>query len=334
MDWRNLSHIFREMSSIDNVVGLGRGHKWVRGEDTGQESALVLVRKKYPKGDLRRAALLPEKIAGVPTDVLEVGDIRLLADPRTKMQRPANPGSSIGHYKVSAGTFGAVVRDRKSGEKLILSNNHVLANLSNGFDERAKAGDTIIQPGIYDGGDAQAAIIGHLKRFIPVHSEVSTPRCKIAKAFEEMFNRCIGILKPQYRIQVLRETEKINLVDCAVATPVSPDIIIPEILEVGSVAGTKEPQLGMTVKKSGRSSGVTFGVILATDVTVRVGVGKDEYGVFAEQILAGPMSMPGDSGSLVLSEDNKAVGLLFAGSEQATMFSRIDLVFDALNVML
>jgi len=334
MDWRNIPHIFRDMGDVDNVVGLGRGYKWVRGENTGQEAALVLVKKKFPRDDLRRAALLPEEIAGVPTDVIEVGDIRLLTETRTELLRPARPGISIGHYKVSAGTFGAVVRDRNTGEALILSNNHVLANLSNGLDERAKVGDAIIQPGTYDGGDPKSMVIGHLNRFIPVYSEVSSPRCKIAKTFEGIFNVCLGVVRPQYRIQVLRETEKVNLVDCAVATPVSPDLISADILEVGPIAGTKEAQIGMTVKKSGRSSGLTFSVVLATDVTVRVGVGKDEYGVFSDQILAGPMSMPGDSGSLVLSEDNMAVGLLFAGSEQATMFSRIDRVLDALNVKL
>jgi len=78
MDWRNIPHIFRDMGDVDNVVGLGRGYKWVRGENTGQEAALVLVKKKFPRDDLRRAALLPEEIAGVPTDVIDVGDIWLL----------------------------------------------------------------------------------------------------------------------------------------------------------------------------------------------------------------------------------------------------------------
>ena len=44
------------------------------------------------------------------------------------------------------------------------------------------------------------------------------------------------------------------------------------------------------------------------------------------------MSMPGDSGSLVLTEDNFAVGLLFAGSEQATMLNNIEYVLDRLNI--
>ncbi len=84
------------------------------------------------------------------TDVIEIGRVRLME--RAVKMRPALPGSSIGHYKISAGTFGVVVRDKNSGEKLILSNNHILANGSNGSDGRASVGDAILQPGPYDGG--------------------------------------------------------------------------------------------------------------------------------------------------------------------------------------
>nr|WP_201767350.1 hypothetical protein [Sporomusa ovata] len=59
---------------------------------------------------------------------------------------------------------------------------------------------------------------------------------------------------------------------------------------------------------------------------------NQKYGIFTDQILAGPMSMPGDSGSLVLTNDNYAVGLLFAGSERATMFNKIQHVLDKLDI--
>lgn len=330
-DW---SALYRELAQYDNVVGVGRGYKWTRGENTGQEAAVVLVRRKYAKGDLRRAAVVPKRLGELVSDVVEVGDIRLLGTERTGSQRPARPGISIGHYKVSAGTFGAVVRDRASGELLILSNNHVLANLTNGADERAAVGDAILQPALYDGGGVGEAVIGHLKRFVPLHRRVMASQCRIARLFEAALNKAIGLFQPHYRVQVLRENEEENLVDCAVAAPLSPEMVAAEIVDVGAVAGIKEAQPGMTVKKSGRSSGLTSSIILATGVTLSVGMGYGEYGVFADQVLAGPMSMPGDSGSLVLTEDNYAVGLLFAGSEQATMFSRIDRVFDALNITL
>ncbi|MEG6586048.1 hypothetical protein [Dendrosporobacter sp. 1207_IL3150] len=319
---------FREM---DNVVGIGRGNKIVRGSDTKQEALIILVRKKIKRNDLQRSSVIPPKMDGMITDVIEVGDICFHSD-RKKIMRPAQPGISIGHYKVSAGTFGAVVYDRDTGAPLILSNNHVLANLTDGKDNRSLIGDSVIQPGFFDNSEGGNNVIGTLSKYIPIYRELNSPQCKYAKLFEDVLNKLIGMIKPQYRVQVLRNNEQANIVDCAVAVPNDPNGIISEVLEIGDILGTKDPKIGMTIKKSGRSSGVTQSIILATDVTIRVNVNKYESALFADQILAGPMSMPGDSGSVILSEDNYAVGLLFAGSESATMFNRIDNVLDTLNV--
>lgn len=329
---RGLPPLFQELSEDDNIIGIGEGHKWIRGENTGQKATVVLVRKKLGKDNLLRGSIIPQRINNRPTDVIEVGDVRLYND-RTGMMRPARPGISIGHYKVSAGTLGAIVKDRLTGETLILSNNHVLANSSDGTDDRAAAGDTILQPGSIDGNnDSTEATIAYLERFIPLNRRVAASQCPIAKLFETTLNKCIAVFRPNYQIKVLRENDAVNVVDCAVARPVSEAVVTDEILGFGKVAGIKEPEIGMEIKKSGRSSGITSSFILATDVTVRVDVGNKEYGIFTDQILAGPMSVPGDSGSLILTEDNYAVGLLFAGSEKVTMLNRIDHVFDALNI--
>lgn len=329
---RGLPPLFQELSEDDNIIGIGEGHKWIRGENTGQKATVVLVRKKLGKDNLLRGSIIPQRINNRPTDVIEVGDVRLYND-RTGMMRPARPGISIGHYKVSAGTLGAIVKDRLTGETLILSNNHVLANSSDGTDDRAAAGDIILQPGSIDGNnDSTEATIAYLERFIPLNRRVAASQCPIAKLFETTLNKCIAVFRPNYQIKVLRENDAVNVVDCAVARPVSEAVVTDEILGFGKVAGIKEPEIGMEIKKSGRSSGITSSFILATDVTVRVDVGNKEYGIFTDQILAGPMSVPGDSGSLILTEDNYAVGLLFAGSEKVTMLNRIDHVFDALNI--
>lgn len=331
---RGIPPLFQELANDDNIVGVGQGHKWIRGENSGQQATIVLVRKKLTKDNLLRSALIPRKIDNKLTDVIEVGDIRLLND-RTEIMRPARPGVSIGHYKVSAGTLGAIVQDRNTGEALILSNNHVLANSSDGTDERAVIGDIILQPGLIDGNNDQSeAIIGHLYRFIPLNRQVAPSKCPIAKLFETTLNKCIAVFRPNYQVRVLRQNEAVNVVDCAVAKPVSQSAISQEVLGLGTVAGVKEPRVGLEIKKSGRSSGITSSFILATDVTVRVDVGNREYGIFTDQILAGAMSIPGDSGSLILTEDNYAIGLLFAGSDKVTMLNRIDNVLDALNIII
>ena len=52
---------------------------------------------------------------------------------------------------------------------------------------------------------------------------------------------------------------------------------------------------------------------------------------FADQLMVGSMSQGGDSGSAVLDETNRFVGLLFAGSDTTTIMNRIQNVFSALG---
>jgi len=146
-----------------NVVGVGVGEKETHGHKTGEICVIVMVRVKVPKAGLSPQALVPREVNGIPTDVIQVGDLRPLQS-RTDRWRPAPGGVSIGHYQITAGTLGCVVRDRNSGERLILSNNHVLANSND-----ASPGDPILQPGPADGGQAANDRIGQLERFCRQH---------------------------------------------------------------------------------------------------------------------------------------------------------------------
>jgi len=55
--------------------------------------------------------------------------------------RPLRIGCSVGHFRITAGTLGCIVRNGAGGV-MILSNNHVLAD-----ENRARKGDSILQPG-------------------------------------------------------------------------------------------------------------------------------------------------------------------------------------------
>jgi len=314
---------------FENVVGVGRGFKHIRGQNAGKLSTIVLVKHKIPAKQLCRDQIIPKKIDGETTDIIEVGDIQLLG--RTDLSRPAKPGMSIGHYKISAGTFGAVVKDKDTGEPLILSNNHVLANITDGTDERSKIGDPILQPGRYDGG-TDKDVIAYLERFIPLYKDVGLPSCRIASWVASCCNTVLRFVKPQYQISILRKTGKTNAVDAALAKPVNPDFIANDVFELGPVKGVKAAEPGMLIKKSGRTTGITQSKIKVMDATLKISLGGSEIGIFEDQVVAGPMSEPGDSGSLILSEDNFAVGLLFAGSNKATVINRIETVLDQLNI--
>ncbi len=307
--------------ALDNVVGVGIGRKEREGRSTGQLAVTVLVTKKLPPEQLPRDHIIPKTLEGVLTDVVEVGHIRLVGDDpvRRSRNRPAFPGVSIGHYGITAGTFGAVVYDLKTGRKLILSNNHVLANLTNGRDGRANVGDAILQPGPYDGGSERDRI-ATLLRFVPLERSPTAATCALARAAERAANWLLARTAPAYRARLYREAAHENLVDAAVALPDSPELVSEVIYELGPVTGKARPEIGMRLSKSGRTTGVTTGEIKVVEATVRVFLGDVGEATFSEQIVTTPMAQPGDSGSLMVTqEENLAVGLLSAGSERVSI---------------
>jgi hypothetical protein len=317
-----------------NVVGVGKGLKMVKGVRTEQSSITVLVKEKVTLSSLKSSDIIPEEINGIPTDVFEVGELRLLSSIRTEKRRPAQPGVGIGHYKVTAGTFGALVKDIATGQTLILSNNHVLANISNGKDGRARVGDSILQPGSYDGGKPDSDVIGTLERFVPLVRNSKEADCQVASLVAGILNDILSIVYPAYTLKFVKSLKAENTVDCAVAKPVSSDMVRKDILEIGQVNGIAEVGEKTRVKKSGRTTGLTRGEVVATNATVSVKLSDSENGIFMDQIVATSISQGGDSGSLVLDENNAAVGLLFAGSDKATIFNRIQNVLSELRVEL
>lgn len=313
-----------------NVVGVGTGYK-VRGKRTTDELCIVaLVRQKIPKAGLAPEALVPAGIDGLLTDVMQVGDLRALQTP-TDRWRPAPGGVSIGHYQVTAGTFGTVVRDRATGDRLILSNNHVLANSND-----ANIGDPILQPGTADGGTVANDTIAHLERFCPIEFSTAPPVCPTANSVASLANALARFLSSKHRFEVFQsDPTAVNVVDAAVARPLDDGDILDEILQIGVVDGTTPAGLGMSVRKSGRTTGFTTGNIMVLNATVDIAYGPGRTARFENQIITSAMSRGGDSGSLLVAGDTlQAVGLLFAGSDQVTIHNPIQLVLDCLEVVI
>ncbi len=307
-----------------NVVMVGRGTKITGGKDTGREALVVGVSRKMARAQLAAEDLIPVRVKGMETDVIEVGEIKILNGEidRKKKHRPAPGGVSIGHKDVSAGTLGCVVR--KGGVRMILSNNHVMANMNQG-----RMGDPILQPGAYDGGKDPDDVIAMLHEFVPI-TMVGLSSCPIAGFITRVLNFFAAIFWSSTRLTPMQLD--VNLVDCALARPVNDADVTDEIFEVGFPFLEAEPEVGMAVKKSGRSSGLTQGQVMQMDVTANVNMGNGEVAIFSDQFAMGPMSEPGDSGSVILTEDNKLVGLLFAGSDQITLANRYSNVKAALRL--
>jgi hypothetical protein len=321
-----------------NVVATGIGYKRVLGELTGDLAIICSVETKVAMSSLSETQQIPNEIEGIPTDVQQTGSIHALqnladpvrvpeTNPHTGRHRPFPGGVSIGHNKVSAGTLGCLVK--KGGQIFILSNNHVIANSNN-----ASPGDLIIQPGIHDGGTVEEDVIAGLYEFIPVIFENEGEKHKVSKGLK-WFNNLISRLPVGNTNRYLQKTQPVyNLVDCAIAGPVLMGDCLNEILKIGMIKGITEGNLGMKIRKSGRTTGLTSGSIEQLDVTVKVNFGGGRTAFFTDQYIAGAMSEGGDSGSVIVDRENQAVGLLFAGSANSTIINRIENVFSLLDITL
>lgn len=343
----------RSLLSKENVIGAGQSIK--RGED----AIAVFVQKKVPLHDLKLEDVIPSEIEKCKTDVIEIGDVyaqdELIVSPEERKGewRPCPPGVSIGHYRGVTGTFGCVVFDKEK-QKFILSNAHILAD-----DNAASIGDDILQPGLYDQVSINLTPIAKLSKYVPLVFEgeyIAPPspppiekECpfavftkKIVKFILKPINFFAKLLSSSYRIEIgLSRTVEdnsfdhdfdINLVDCAIGKPLDDNMIIDKIVDGPIITGIIEnPNIGLYVAKSGRTTGLTYGEVVATNVTMKIYYGNNKTCIFENQIMTTYMSEPGDSGSLVWS-GNKAVGLLFAGSSQITLLNPIKIVLDKLKV--
>jgi|SRR5579883_585050 len=242
-------------------------------------------------------------------DVRYIGRVTKSAAPPWTQQRhrPLRIGTSVGHVNITAGTLGAFVTVRGGdGKPHILSNNHVLAD-----ENRGKIGDTVLQPGKYDDGKDPADKVATLSVVVKLKKTGS------------------------------------NAVDCAAALVDDKiEIDAKSIRGLGKLAGIGSEFLdeGTAVAKLGRTTGLTRGKVTAFEldnVVVGYDIGNLRFDgqVEIEGADDDPFSRGGDSGSLIVTEDRRAVALLFAGGEVGgsngqglTFASPIRAVLNALKV--
>jgi PKD repeat protein len=208
-------------------------------------------------------------------------------------------GVSTGHPAITAGTIGCRVTD--GTDVYALSNNHVYAN-----QNKASIGDNVLQPGTVDGGVNPDDAIGTLYDF----EEIQFAR---------------GWRVPE------------NTIDAAIALSSKANLGTATPGGYGTPNSTIVPAvLGQQVQKFGRTTELTTGEVTGVNATVNVNYGGGKVARFVGQIIITPgsFSAGGDSGSLIVTDDDNRnpVGLLFAGSSTITVANRIDLVLERFGV--
>ena len=296
----------------DNVVGVAVSHKIKKEQDTGDPCLTVFVEQKLDGALLGSDQAIPKTIKKYKTDVIETGpifaephhteDLAQDEEPEVGIQtlrgriRPVEGGYSVGHYRITAGTMATAVYDR-SPFPGIPRRYYMLSNnhvLAN--SNNARIGDPILQPGPYDGGTYPRDLVARLYRFVPIRFD----------------GRC-------------------NYVDAAIAVGEFHDLD-REIYWIGYVKGVATVGVNTIVQKTGRTTSYTTGRVTAINATVNVNYGGGRVGRMCRQIVTTNMSAGGDSGSLLCDMNERAVGLLFAGSSSVTIHNDIRYVQSLLGI--
>ena len=318
-----------QLIALPGVVGVDIGEKVSRGAPTGSESIVVHVNQKVDVSQLPADQLIPAEIDGIPTDVVE-HRIRLQAHLEpfagssgapasavdttdTRRYRPLAGGASLGPFRpvprggtvvdgppgeyLVAGTLGALVTDRRTGRTLALTNFHVAA-----VDTGWRAGDLQLQPSRIDDGTMAGSPIGTVQRAI----------------ISERVDGAAVLLAPGTQWY-------------------------PGIIGIGPVRGRAAARVGQTVRKRGRTTGLRHGTVSSVDFTVQIDFGgetgvrtlRDQVRIDRDPSEA-EFSAGGDSGSAVVDDRGRVVGLLFAGEEDGSfgLANPIDAVLDELGVKL
>ncbi|OGN96295.1 MAG: hypothetical protein A2Z77_09390 [Chloroflexi bacterium RBG_13_51_36] len=230
-----------------------------------------------------------------------------VSDERKAVVRPLVGGTSLSAYVTKgqaiyqySGTLGMITYDDK-----VLSNAHVIA-MNPETGAFLPTGTPILQPGTGDGGRPPDERVGELEAYIPISFDPGVPNYADA---------AIGSIDYGVEASPGRQFSETG------------DYWIQDWTNVSE---------GNTVRKSGRTTGVTTAEVLHTNVSVRVYYG-DEWAYFEDQITVEQENWsfagPGDSGSAV-DKNGKFVGLLFAGSADSAVICKAQHIIDGLGIAL
>jgi hypothetical protein len=286
-----------------NAVAYGIAEKQASLGATGERALTVYVKKKYPTSVLDPSQSVPQTLnlegldEEVLTDVREIGALTLEA--LSTRVRPIPGGYSIGHIR-DTGTLGCLVVERGgTGNRLILSNSHVLA-----ASGTARVGDPIYQPGPDERGNDMEEV-ARLVRWQPF--DFTSNGNRIDAALAEPING--------------------DWFD-----PTIFNIGRPRGMRFPTL-GMKVQKTGRTTGHTwGEVQDVHF-----RPFNLRYprpdGTGDGDV-AFRDQVFCSRYSEGGDSGALVLDTEGYAVGLHFCGAPAGSVFSPIEFVMDELSVNL
>jgi hypothetical protein len=284
----------RKVLQDPNFVGVGIGHKEVKGKETKQRCICFYFEQKVPSKRVPSKFLVPPVIASAEghaayTDVQILGRIR----PANLAQNTAiQSGYSVGNINGETGTVSAIVK--RDNELFILSASHVLARSG-----RADPGEHILYPGVSDYGIDPANWVASLTEAVP-----------FTTSGNNTMDAAIAQIEP----------ERLGDIITSVGDASDP-------LETGPINN------GMTVVLTGTTSGRSTGQVKAVHFYCTMpypGIGTV---ALSDQVHCDNFTQKGDSGALVLdATTGNAVGMLIGIANGGSIFSPIGPIMERLNI--
>jgi hypothetical protein len=287
-----------QLFDLPGVVAVDIGEKCRGGRSTGEQGIVVSVPRKRPLSQLAAGAGVPADILGIPTDVIE-------EEPILHHDHYPGPGPLLRRRHRDASITVLGCRGIAPCRPVLLGRSEVAV------------------PGGYRRiGTLGALVTGHP----PTAGALGLTTFDVAcmddawSVGDQMIDPTTGRVYADLARAALS-----SRVDAAAVT-ISGGHRPPRVIaSVGPVAGERSAYPGKGVRKNGYGTGITDGVVVSTDTTLRVDHGEAlGVRILREQfrIRAVPVNTrfagPGDSGAALVNSDGRIVALHLGGSRDGT----------------
>ncbi len=310
---KTLSEIRRVKKSLEEeimgrpgVTGCDVGPKIVKGKKTGDLSIRVYVEKKE---DVPKKDQIPKAFLGVKSDVIERKFVLHQMKAKLEDLKP----------RADTGTYDPLVGGISLGPCRVIGGYVYTGTLGAIVRDNASNAPMLLSnfhvmcvDDAWGVGDTMAQ-----------PSRVDTGSC------------------PADVVGTLQRSSLGGQVDCAVAD-ITARSNACEIVDIGAVNGTGTATVEMAVRKRGRTTGLTYGIVDTVDLTVSIDYGDglgsvtltDQIGIDVDPAQSVQFGNSGDSGSVVVDDDRNIVGLYFAGTDDGSygVANPIQSVLAALNI--
>lgn len=271
------------------VTGTDIGFKYVKGRKTDEVVIRVFVEKK--RDDVPEKERVPSTIRGMRTDVIEA--VFEEHAPVVAEEEEVHQASSV---TVDKSTYNPMIGGVSVGPSRTIGGRIYAGTLGCPVQQTSDRGRPLIMSNYH--------VLCKDNNWTSDKGVCQPSRVDGGSASGDKIG---NIIKGVYS----------NRVDGAVATSTARPVY-PYIEEIGSIRGTHNATLGSTIRKRGRTTGLTYGTVDGINgVTSVSGTGhrfENQIIVYADEKKSALWSEGGDSGSVYVNSDNEVIGLHWGGS--------------------